>query len=250
MGNLSGRVAFITGGGSGIGRATAAIMAERGADIVVVDVNGKGAKETAETVRALGRQALVFALDVSDAAAVRAAALEAEARLGHVDILCNNAGIASDRRPVEEVTEAYFDRQIAVHVKGALFATQAIVPGMKRRRHGKIVNTSSINGTVGHPNAGAYNAAKGALLALAKGWAKEFAPWNIMVNAVAPGEVMTPMPMAHDSPEFMAKFALTIPLKRYAQPEEIGHAIAYLCSPEADFVTGQVLSPNGGAVVT
>jgi 3-oxoacyl-[acyl-carrier protein] reductase len=250
MGNLSGRVAFITGGGSGIGRATAAIMAERGADIVVVDVNGKDAKETAETVRALGRQALVFALDVSDAAAVRAAALEAEARLGHVDILCNNAGIASDRRPVEEVTEAYFDRQIAVHVKGALFATQAIVPGMKRRRHGKIVNTSSINGTVGHPNAGAYNAAKGALLALAKGWAKEFAPWNIMVNAVAPGEVMTPMPMAHDSPEFMAKFALTIPLKRYAQPEEIGHAIAYLCSPEADFVTGQVLSPNGGAVVT
>jgi 3-oxoacyl-[acyl-carrier protein] reductase len=250
MGNLSGRVAFITGGGSGIGRATAAIMAERGADIVVVDVNGKGAEETAERVRALGRQALVFALDVSDAAAVRAAALEAEARLGHVDILCNNAGIASDRRPVEEVTEAYFDRQIAVHVKGALFATQAIVPGMKRRRHGKIVNTSSINGTVGHPNAGAYNAAKGALLALAKGWAKEFAPWNIMVNAVAPGEVMTPMPMAHDSPEFMAKFALTIPLKRYAQPEEIGHAIAYLCSPEADFVTGQVLSPNGGAVVT
>ena len=250
MGNLDGRVALITGGASGIGRATASIMAGRGADIAVVDLNAKGAEETAAKVRALGRRALVFALDVSDAAAVRAAVGQAEAQLGRIDILCNNAGIASDRRPVEDVTEAYFDRQIAVHVKGALFATQAVVPGMKRRRYGKIVNTSSINGTVGHQNSGAYNAAKGALLALAKGWAKEFAPWHIAVNAVAPGEVMTPMPMAHDSPEFMAKVAETIPLKRYAQPEEIGYAIAYLCSPEADFVTGQVLSPNGGAVVT
>lgn len=250
MGNLAGRVAMITGGGSGIGRATALIMAGRGADIAVVDLNGAGAEETAARVRALGRRALVFAIDVSDGAAVRAAGAKTEAEWGAIDILCNNAGIASDRRPVEEVTEEFFDRQIAVHAKGALFATQAAVPGMKRRRYGKIVNTSSVNGTVGFQNCGAYNAAKGALLAMAKGWAKEFAPWNIAVNVVAPGEVMTPMPMAHDSPELMARIAEGIPLKRYAQPEEIGYAIAYLCSPEADFVTGQVLSPNGGAVIT
>ncbi|MFN0043380.1 MAG: SDR family NAD(P)-dependent oxidoreductase [Alphaproteobacteria bacterium] len=250
MSSLAGRVAMITGGGSGIGRATALIMAGRGADIAVVDLNGAGAEETAARVRAQGRRALVFAIDVSDGAAVRAAGAMVEAEWGAIDILCNNAGIASDRRPVEEVTEEFLDRQIAVHVKGALFATQAAVPGMKRRRYGKIVNTSSVNGTVGSQNCGAYNAAKGALLAMAKGWAKEFAPWNIAVNVVAPGEVMTPMPMAHDSPELMARIAETIPLKRYAQPEEIGYAIAYLCSSEADFVTGQVLSPNGGAVIT
>lgn len=250
MGYLAGRVAMISGSGSGIGRATAVTMAERGADIVVVDVNGAGAEETAARVRGLGRRALVFAIDVSNSDAVCAAAVEAEDTLGSIDILCNNAGIASDRRPVEEVTEAFFDRQIAVHVKGALFATQAVVPGMKRRRYGKIVNTSSINGTVGFQNSAAYNAAKGGLLAMAKGWAKEFAPWNIAVNIIAPGEVMTPMPMAHDSPEVMAQVARTIPLQRYAQPEEIGYAITYLCSPEADFITGQVLSPNGGAVIT
>jgi 3-oxoacyl-[acyl-carrier protein] reductase len=250
MGYLAGRVAMISGSGSGIGRATAVTMAERGADIVVVDVNGAGAEETAVRVRGLGRRALVFAIDVSNSDAVCAAVAEAEGAFGSIDILCNNAGIASDRRPVEEVTEAFFDRQIAVHVKGALFATQAVVPGMKRRRYGKIVNTSSINGTVGFQNSAAYNAAKGGLLAMAKGWAKEFAPWNIAVNIIAPGEVMTPMPMAHDSPEVMTQVARTIPLQRYAQPEEIGYAITYLCSPEADFITGQVLSPNGGAVIT
>lgn len=250
MGYLAGRVAMISGSGSGIGRATAVIMAARGADIVVVDVNGNGAEETATRVRGLGRRALVFAIDISNAEAVRAAAAEAESTFGSIDILCNNAGIASDRRPVEDVTETFFDRQIAVHAKGALFATQAVVPGMKRRCYGKIVNTSSINGTVGFQNSVAYNAAKGALLAMAKGWAKEFAPWNIAVNVIAPGEVMTPMPMAHDSPDVMAQVARTIPLQRYAQPEEIGYAITYLCSPEADFITGQVLSPNGGAVIT
>ena len=143
-----------------------------------------------------------------------------------------------------------FERSIGIHVRGTMFTTQAVIPGMKQRRYGKIVNISSIQGTVGHTEGSTYNGAKGALLAMAKGWAKEFAPWNIAVNVVAPGHCMTPMPMAKDSPEVLAEEAKTVPFKRYGQPEEMGYAIAYLCSSEADFVTGQVISPNGGYIIT
>ena len=249
MGYLDGRVAMITGSGSGIGRATAIIMAERGADLIIHDINEKGAKETAERVRALKRNARVFVADVSDVGAMRRVVAEAEAHFGHIDILVNNAGIAGDRRPIEDVTEEFFNLEIGIHVKGTMFTTQAVVPGMKKRRYGKIVNISSINGMVADPNFAAYNGAKGAVLAMAKGWAKEFAPWNICVNIVAPGECLTPMPMAKDSPDVIAEKAKLIPFKRYGQPEEMGYAVTFLCSPEADFITGQVISPNGGAVI-
>ncbi|MGH6954685.1 MAG: SDR family NAD(P)-dependent oxidoreductase [Alphaproteobacteria bacterium] len=246
---MDGRVAMITGSGSGIGRATALIMAARGADLVIHDINAKGAEETAERVRALARKARVWVADVSEVAAMRRVVGEAEREFGHIDILVNNAGIAADRRPLEDLTEEFFDREFAVHVKGTMFTTQAVVPGMQRRRYGKIVNISSINGTVAEPNSAAYNGAKGAVLAMAKGWAKELAPWNICVNIVAPGECLTPMPLARDSPEVIAEKAKKIPFGRYGQPEEMGYAIAFLCSPEADFITGQVISPNGGAVI-
>src|SRR3990170_1461012 len=173
VGVLDGKVALITGSASGIGRATALVMAERGADIIVHDVNGKGADETALRVRALGRRAEVRVADVADVAAMRRTVAESEAAFGRIDILVNNAGIPSDRCPLEDVTEAMFERSIGVHVKGTLFTTQAVVPGMKRRRYGKIVNISSIQGTVGYPNGATYNGAKGAVLAMAKGWAKE-----------------------------------------------------------------------------
>lgn len=249
MGTLDGRVAMITGSGSGIGRATACIMAERGADLVIVDVNEEGAEETAASVRALGRGASVWIADVTDVAAMRGVVVEAEAAHGAIDILVNNAGVASDRCPIEDVTEAMFDRSMAVHVRGTLFTTQAVVPGMKARRRGKIVNISSIQGTVGMANGATYNAAKGAVLALAKGWAKEFARWGICVNVVAPGHCRTPMPLAVDSEEVIARKAQAIPFKRYGEPEDMGYAITYLCSPEADFITGQVISPNGGFTI-
>ena len=250
MGYFDGKVAMITGSGSGIGRSTAIIMAERGADLVIHDINEKGANETAEKVRTLGRKAKVWVADVSNVAAMRKVVAEAEKHYGKIDVLVNNAGVASDRCPIEDVTEAMFERSIGIHVRGTMFTTQAVIPGMKQRRYGKIVNISSIQGTVGHTQGSTYNGAKGALLAMAKGWAKEFAPWNIAVNVVAPGHCMTPMPMAKDSPEVLAEEAKTVPFKRYGQPEEMGYAIAYLCSPEADFVTGQVISPNGGYIIT
>ena len=173
----------------------------------------------------------------------------AEAAFGHIDILVNNAGVPSDRCPLEEVTEAMFERSFAVHVKGTLFTTQAVVPGMKARRVGKIVNISSIQAMGPFANGATYNGAKGAVLVMAKGWAKELAPWNICVNVIAPGHCLTPMVQSNDSPESIAEKAGTIPFGRYGQPEDMARTIAFLASPEADFITGQVISPNGGYTI-
>ena len=244
---FEGRVALITGSGSGIGRATARIMAERGADIIVHDINAAGAQETAEQVRGTGRRVEVSVCDVSDVAAMRKTV--ADTAFDHIDILVNNAGIPSDRCPLEDVTEEMFARSFEVHVKGTLFATQAVVPGMKERKFGKIVNLSSIQGVSGFENAATYNGAKGAVLAMAQGWAKELAPWNINVNVIAPGHVLTPMPLSRDSPESIERQAKSVPFGRFAQPEEMGDVIAFLCSREAEFITGQVISPNGGFLI-
>lgn len=249
MTSLAGRVALITGSGSGIGRTTALHLAARGATIMVHDIAAEGGRETARLITAAGGQASFWQADVTDVAAMRAVVAGGEAQHGHIDILMNNAGIVNDACPLEEVTEAMFERSMAVHVKGSLFTTQAVVPGMKRRRYGKIVNVASIHGLVGFPNNATYNAAKGALLALAKGWAKELAPFNIMVNIVAPGPIVTPMSQNKFSPEYFAERAKQIPLGRWGRPEDVAFAVGYLCGPESDFVTGQVLGPNGGVVI-
>ncbi len=248
MGVLDNKIALITGSGDGMGRAHALLMAERGADIVVSDIREDAAQETAELVLAKGRRAHVGVVDMADVAAVGAMVGEAAATLGPIDILVNNAGFGQ-RAQTEEITEEDFGRMFDVHVRGSFFCTQAVLPAMKERRYGKIVNISSIWGMAGAPVAPHYCAAKAALLGFTKAWAKELAPWNIHVNAVAPGGVRSGGPVKLDNTDVLRAKEEKVPLKRYCEPVEMSYAVAYLASPEADFVTGQVLSPNGGETI-
>ena len=248
MSTLTGKVAMITGSGDGMGKAHAILMAERGADIVVHDIKADLVEGTAAAIRKLGRKAHVGVCDVADVAAVQRLVADATAAMGRIDILVNNAGYGQ-RSETQAITEQDFDRMFAVHVKGSFFAAQAVIPGMKERRYGKIVNISSMWGMTGAPVAPHYCAAKAALLGFTKAWAKELAPWNIHVNAVAPGGVKSGGPIKLDNPEILKAKEARVPLKRYCEPVEIAYAVAYLASPEADFVTGQVISPNGGEVI-
>ncbi len=248
MKNLENKIALITGSGDGMGRAHALLMAERGADIVVSDIRAEAAEETAALVGARGRRAHVGVVDMADVAAVQAMVGQAARALGPIDILVNNAGFGQ-RALVEEISEDDFDRMFAVHVRGSFFCAQAVVPSMKERRSGKIINISSMWGMSGAPVASHYCAAKAALLGFTKCWAKELAPWNIHVNAVAPGGVRSGGPMKLDNSDVLRAKEEKVPLKRYCQPVEISYAVAYLASSRSDFVTGQVLSPNGGEMI-
>lgn len=242
MASLVGKVAMITGSGGGMGRADAVLMAERGADIVVHDVKADGARETGEMVRAKGRRAHVIIADILDTKAMAAEIAKAEREMGHIDVLVNNAGIGGDYSYLEEIDEARFDRMFGVHMRGTYFCTRAVVPGMKARKSGKIVNIGSNWGMVGHKFSSHYCGAKAGILGLTKSWAREFAPYNINVNCVAPGWVDTGM----GTPEEKQKSLHLIPLRRMGAPVEIAYAVAFLASSEADFITGQTVCPNGG----
>ena len=190
MGKLDGKVALITGAGRGMGRTHALLMAEEGARIVVQDIDAALAEESAAMIRERGGLARTMVFDVSDVAAGRAEVAAVEAALGGIDILVNNAGIDTPGE-LAGIDETAFDRMFAVHVKGSFFMAQAVTPGMKERRYGKIVNVSSMWGMTGHTSHSHYCGAKAALLGLTKAWAKEFAPHNVNVNAIAPGGVIT-----------------------------------------------------------
>lgn len=245
---LDGKVAWITGSARGMGRAHALLMAERGADIVVHDLLAEEAADTAEAVRALGRRALVSDADVTDLSAIARLVDEVADTLGPIDILVNNAGIG-EHGDLEEITPQAYSRMMDIHVKGSFFCGQAVLPAMREKRSGKIVNISSIWGMNGTDTASHYCAAKAALLGLTKAWAKEFAPWNIHVNAVCPGGVITEMPIRVQGMAKIREKEKKVPIGRWAQPEEIAYAVAFLASPASDFITGQAISPNGGETI-
>lgn len=247
--SLEGRVAMVTGAGGGIGQAVSSLLAERGADVVVASLHPEKVEKTARIVREKGRKAYPLACDITETARFVAAVREAAAELGSIGILVNNAGISGNRLLIEEIDEAAFDRLFAINAKGAFFAAQAVVPGMRAQRYGKIINISSIYAMGGAPFMCHYAASKAALSGLAHSWARELAPHNIMVNAVAPGFVLTNATLAATTEEARERVKSNTPLGRFGEAEEMARAVGWLASAEADFVTGQVLSPNGGLAI-
>ncbi|HEY6431594.1 MAG TPA: SDR family NAD(P)-dependent oxidoreductase [Acetobacteraceae bacterium] len=241
-------MAIITGAGSGMGRAHAVKLASLGARVVVQDIDKDGAAETVRRITEDGGQALAVVSDIADCATHAPMAASAASAFGRIDILVNNAGIGLDR-PLEAIDEAALDRMLGVHVKGTFFATQAVLPYLKRVGAGRIVNVSSRWAMAGHHLASDYIAAKGAILGLTKAWAKELAPHAITVNALAPGGVWSAMVLQTIGEAGVREEASQVPLQRWAQPEELAETVAFLVSDEASFITGQVIAPNGGKTV-
>lgn len=247
--SLEGRIALITGGGGGMGGRHATMMAERGADVIVLDRDQSAADKTAAEVEKAGAKGLAVAVDATDVPALQGAIGKAAAELGPIDILVNNAGIGGQGLAIEDIDEATFDAMVAVNMKGSFFAVQAVVPGMKERRYGKIINISSNFAMGGAAFASHYAACKSALSGFVKSWARELAPWNIAVNAVAPGIIETGMTLNSIGKERIDGMASDIPMGRIGTLDDISWAVAWLASAEADYMTGQVISPNGGATI-
>jgi 3-oxoacyl-[acyl-carrier protein] reductase len=246
--SLEGRVALVTGAGSGIGRAMAYVFAQRGCDVVIGDVSEDRAQRVAAEVAGLGVQALPLMADVADSGAVNEMVARALSELGRIDILVNNAGY-DEECPTENMSDEMWSRMIAVHLDGCFYCCRAVIPTMKGLNKGKIVNISSISAMVawGEQNAH-YCAAKAGIMGFTKALAKELAPWKISVNAIAPGSTMTPI-QDRVPQELIEARRKANPMGRFAQPEEIAYLAAFLASDEGDYITGQVISINGGAVI-
>ena len=241
---LKDKIAVITGAGAGIGKATSLLFAREGAAVVVTDINEKTAAETAKEVIALGRRALAIRADVSSYVETRGMVEKVLAQFGTVDILVNNAGIADVKKFIE-ITENDWDRILSVNLKSVFNCTQAVVSGMIARRSGRIISISSVAGLTGTPTHVHYSAAKGGIVAFTKALAKEVGQYGITVNAVAPGMVETGF--GGGAPESIKQlFREKTVLGRIGKPEEIAAACLYLASEDGSYITGQVLSPNGG----
>ena len=241
---LAGKVALVTGGASGIGRATALRMAEEGARVLVADRDGEGAARTAAAIMQAGGQALGWAADVTDEAQVAAMVQAALDAYGGLDCAFNNAGVAPvEAQPLAEITAEEWARVINVNLTGVFLCMKHEIPAM--RGHGAIVNTASIAGRIALPKAGAYVAAKHGVIGLTKVAALDHARDGVRVNAVCPGYVETPL--ASRSIERRREVILErVPLRRIGTVEEIAEVVVWLCSDRAGFVTGEALAADGG----
>ena len=251
-GRLEGKVALLTGAGSGIGRASADLFAREGAAVAVLDVNGDAAAEVSDGIRAAGQRAMALTTDVTVDAQVRAAVTAVIAEFGDISVLYNNAGIGSTGA-VDVAEEDDWDRCFDINVKGTYLCSRAVVPSMMQASKGSIINQASVAALVGIPNFAAYCAAKGAVASLTRSMSVDLAPRGIRVNAIAPGTVYTPLmePMltARGGGDLQKGLAITIakyPIGRLGDVVDIAKAALYLSSDEAAFVTGSVLSIDGG----
>ena len=245
--NLEGKVALVTGGARGIGRAICEKLASEGATVAMVDIMLDVAEKTASEFRANGHEAFAVAANVAKFEDAENAVKAVVEKYGKVDILVNCAGITRDTLMLK-MTEEQWDAVIAVNLKGTFNFTKAAVRPMMKQRAGKIVNMASVVGRMGNVGQANYSASKAGVIALAKTTAKEFASRNIQANAVAPGFIITDM-TAKLSEEARQAFLTVIPAKRGGSPEDVANVVYFLCSPDSDYVTGQVINVDGGMLM-
>ncbi len=241
---LSGKVALVTGGAQGIGKAIALLLAQNGADIAVSDINLEKADETAKEIESMGRRAMAIRANVASPADVEKMVESILAQLGRIDILINNAGIARDKL-ILRMTEEDWDAVLDVNLKGTFNCTRAVVKHMSKQRSGKIVNIASVVGEMGNGGQANYSASKAGVIGLTKTIAREFAQRGINVNAIAPGYIQTSMT---DALSDKAKETLRsmIPMERLGRPEDVAEAVLFLVSDASSYITGHVLRVNGG----
>jgi len=243
------KVAIVTGGSSGIGRATAILLSERGAKVVVADINDSGGFQTVNLIEDIRGQALFVHTDVSELPSLKNMIESAVKHFGGLDILFNNAGIAYFKGSLA-TSEEEFQRTVDVNLKSAFFASQLAAERMKAKG-GVIIHNSSVNAASGAADLVAYSASKGGILALTIAMAKEYAPYHIRVNCILPGPIDTPInekrpEMIRDRAATLARMANSTLLKRVGTPRDIAYAVLYLASDEASFVTGAALVVDGG----
>ena len=243
----AGKVALVTGGGSGIGRATSLAFAREGAKVVVADISPEGGLETLEMIKAGGGEGMFVATDVSDESQVVAMIDASIDAFGRIDCAFNNAGIGGGRRPVHDWELADFRKVIAINLEGVFLCMKYEIPVMLRQRGGSIVNNASIAGLRGSPTLGPYVASKHAVVGLTKTAALEYIAYGVRVNAICPGWTETAiLKELQEDPKVMKRMIERIPLKRIGRPEEIAAAVLWLCSDAASFIVGHSMVLDGG----
>jgi NAD(P)-dependent dehydrogenase (short-subunit alcohol dehydrogenase family) len=243
-----GKTIVITGAASGIGRATALIFAREGANVVCADINENGVKQTAEQVNAIGSQALALAIDVTKRAAVEDMVELAINGFGRVDFLFNSAGAALRRSKFLDIDDDLLDRTFDLNLKGTFYAMQAVLPHMLKNKFGVIVNVGSMAHRRGGPGSSVhYAAAKGAVVTMTMGVAREFAAQGIRALSISPGPIDTAFAAAAaTSPELKQQMLNDVPLKRFGKAEEIGELVLFMCSNACEFMTADTVYVNGG----